>query len=294
MSRQVNDRFDRVACVVVTYRRVESLRRTLDAVEAQTRPPDAVYVIDNESPSRTESMLRQNFDQIFYDSLEENLGVGAGLARGIDLALDDGAQYVWMLDDDSIPDPNTLEHSLTFMRCDAQVGLVGYAGGALRFGLPRWFRGRHFSASDDELFWADFVELDGSLISSAAVRAAGLPRSDFFMMMEGLEYSNRVARSGFKVACFVEDLVDRTHLGARAVSSSPWRAYYQTRNHLAMALEHRSPLEVTAWGYRQAKFILRALLNSDRRDERIRMRALGAWHGLRGVMGRTLEPSDYQ
>jgi hypothetical protein len=75
-----------------------------------------------------------------------------------------------------------------------------------------------------------------------------------------------------------------------AGQSQPWRGYYQTRNQLAMALEHRSPREVGWWAVRLAKLCAGAVRLDDRPAERIRLRALGAWHGLRGIDGRVVDP----
>lgn len=281
---------NRVASVVVTYRRIHPLRTALRAILGQTHPPDAVYVVDNAGDDATDRMLRREFPQVEYLRLHDNLGSGAGLAKGLEAALAGGADRVWFHDDDSTPAPVALERSLRVLDSDPRIGLVGYVGGALRWGLPAWFRGQRQRIDDVDLFWADFLELDGALITADAARAVGFPRSDFFMMMENLEYSSRMARAGFRVACHAEDLIDRNHLGS-AASSAPWRAYYQTRNHLVIALEHRSARELIGWGYRQLKFLVGALLRLDKKLERIRMRALGAWHGLRGEMGRTIEPT---
>jgi hypothetical protein len=57
-----------------------------------------------------------------------------------------------------------------------------------------------------------------------------------------------------------------------------------------MAIDHRSPLEVAGWLYRQVKFIVAAAISLDRKGERIGLRLLGAWHGMRGRSGRTIEP----
>ena len=56
------------------------------------------------------------------------------------------------------------------------------------------------------------------------------------------------------------------------------------------ALDHRSPLEVAGWLYRQVKFIAAAASSLDRKAERIGLRLLGAWHGMRGLSGRTIDP----
>ena len=76
----------------------------------------------------------------------------------------------------------------------------------------------------------------------------------YFIMMEDIDYPLRVKRQGLTVACAELGLSFR-HLGATVGGeggpSAPWRLYYQTRNHLRMAIDNRSVTLVVGWLYRQ-------------------------------------------
>lgn len=74
--------------------------------------------------------------------------------------------------------------------------------------------------------------------------------------------------------------------------SPPWRGFYQTRNQLAMALEHGSPRELFWWFVRTTRFCYGALHSADRPAERTRLRAQDVWHTLRRVSGRTFVPTS--
>jgi rhamnopyranosyl-N-acetylglucosaminyl-diphospho-decaprenol beta-1,3/1,4-galactofuranosyltransferase len=287
-----------VAAVVVTRNRKDVLRQTLEAVRGQTWPPASVLVVDNSSEDGTADMLAAEFPQVGYVRLPENLGFGAGLAAGMAVAGRRDPGYFWLLDDDSRPAPNALQRCLRVARSLPRFGIIGLSGGTIRWGrlhvhpYERAPDGR--PSEPPRLQHGDFVHLDGAVVARDAVEQVGYPRSDYFMMLEDVEFSNRLKRAGWEVAHFEldEGLIDRGNLGSGGDGrpSPPWRAYYQTRNHLLMAMDHRSPLEIAGWLHRQVKFIAAAALYLDRKRERIGLRLLGAWHGLRRVRGRTVEP----
>jgi rhamnopyranosyl-N-acetylglucosaminyl-diphospho-decaprenol beta-1,3/1,4-galactofuranosyltransferase len=292
------DQADRVAAVVVTRNRAAVLRETLLAIRRQELTPARVLVVDNGSEDGTDAMLGAEFPEVGHHRLPDNLGFGAGLAAGMELAAGGDCRYFWLLDDDSRPAPIALKRCLEVARTLPRFGIVGLSGGTIRWGhldVHPYVPTPDGRPTDPPLLnHGDFVHLDGALVAREPVEQLGYPRADYFMMLEDVEYSNRLKRAGWAVAHFEldEDLIFRGNLGSGGDGrpSPPWRAYYQTRNHLLMALDHRSPLEVAGWLYRQVKFIAAAAVSLDRKTERIGLRLLGAWHALRGVRGRTVEP----
>lgn len=290
-----------VAAVIVTYNRRAVLPATLDAVLAQSRAPQEVIVVDNASEDGTPAMLGEHYPQVTYVRMPDNEGFAAGLRAGMQAATAHGHRYSWLLDDDSVPQGDALERCLAVAEADPRVGVVGSSGGRLRHGVPdRRAPLEAFSpaAGGPGVRRCDFTLVDGALVSHAAASRAGLPRADFFMMMEDVEYTARIKRAGWEVVVLEDDLMTRGHLGSGGAapggSAPPWRGYYQSRNHLAIALEHRAPAEVWGWARRQAKLIVAALLYRDRKLQRVGLRLLGGWHALRGRMGRTIEPPSAQ
>lgn len=285
-----------VAAVIVTFGRPDSLVRTLAAVGAQTRPPDRLYVVDNGNDRAVELVVGRVAPGADYLAMPENLGYAAGLAAGMERSCSAGHDYVWLLDDDSTPVAVALERCLAVATTLPRCGLVGLGGGSLWRGVPRHRDGGRAGSGIDGHPGAhrcDFALVDGAVVPTEAIRQVGYPRADFFMMMEDVEYSRRLRSAGREVVVLAESLIDRQHLGSSGADgrSPPWRGYYQTRNHLLMALERRSPSELWGWLLRQVRLVGGTLRDGDRRWERIRLRLLGAWHGLRGVRGRTVEPA---
>jgi rhamnopyranosyl-N-acetylglucosaminyl-diphospho-decaprenol beta-1,3/1,4-galactofuranosyltransferase len=283
----------RVAAVVVTYNRSAVLAETLRAVQAQTRPPDGVYVVDNASNDGTADLLRSDFPDVAHLRMAENVGPCGGQAHGIETARTDGFDAFWLMDDDSRAERDALSTLLGILESRGrQAGIVGCRGGLLRFGLVRHLDDRRLRRDRRGVEGptsVDFVLLDGSLVSGRVVDAVGVPPASYFSMMEDVEYPLRARRAGFEVLVTNRDLMQREHLGS-APGTALWRSYYQSRNHVRLALDFRSPSLLFGCAARQARFLVAAVRAPDRRWQRLKLRSRGVWDGALGRMGRRVEP----
>ncbi|MFC6933555.1 glycosyltransferase [Actinomadura yumaensis] len=98
----------RVAAVVVTYERRELLTEALGALAAQTAPPAVVIVVDNASTDGTADLVRERFASADLVELSRNTGGAGGFAAGTARALELDADLIWLMDDDTVPEPGAL------------------------------------------------------------------------------------------------------------------------------------------------------------------------------------------
>lgn len=289
-------RSQRVAAAIVTFNRKDMLRRSLQAILDQTRPPDEVIVVDNASADGTAAMVAAEYPSVRLVALAENTGAAGGFAAGLEAGVGSGNDWVWIFNDDDIPEPDALARMLEAAAAlPARTGIVGCArrdelGKPYGLGL-RW-RHRHIyvppAPADGPPLAVDVVAFSGTLVSARLIRQVGVPNRQFFMMLEELDYCLRARDAGWLVYVLPRQLVTAFAMGSG--SAPPWRGYYQTRNHLAMTLGRRSLLELAWWLSRTLWFCVGAVRSGDRPGERIRLRLLGAWHALRGISGRTILP----
>src|ERR1700727_1254513 len=92
-----------VCAVVVTHRRPDELPKSLDAPGTQSRLPDQLIVVDNDSDERVRDLVAGQPVPTTYLPSRRNLGGAGGFALGILHALGLGAQWVWLADDDGHP-----------------------------------------------------------------------------------------------------------------------------------------------------------------------------------------------
>ena len=100
----------RTAAVIVTYNRKAMLQRCLRALCTQTAGVPELWVIDNASTDGTAELVAQlNLPTMHYYNTGKNLGGAGGFACGIQQAACSGAEYLWIMDDDCLPEPDALQ-----------------------------------------------------------------------------------------------------------------------------------------------------------------------------------------
>ncbi len=107
---------ERVVAVVVTWNRRDLLAESLRAIQHQTEPPEQTIVVDNASDDGTAELLRRDFASLDVVSTVAKLGGAGGFAVGLDRALRTRCDAVWLMDDDTIPEPTALAALLAARR----------------------------------------------------------------------------------------------------------------------------------------------------------------------------------
>ncbi len=287
----------RIGLVIATRNRSRVLAETLRAVRAQTRPPELVVCVDNDSADDTLELLGREFPEVLVVKAGDNTGVNGGLALGLRALEGHGLDAYWILDDDTVPPPDSLGELEAALAAAPQASGVGYQGGTIRWGSIRHYKTpealERLPKLGPGLREVDFFLVDGALILRKAVDAVGYPPEDYFMMIGDIEYPYRMTRAGFRLAVFERDRLHRATLGGRGDASGKpaWRAYYKARNHVRMALDYRSPLLLAGALARTARLALSYSLPGKGDGARARALLRGVLDGFRGRMGRTVEPT---
>lgn len=196
----------RVVAVVVAWNRRELLGQCLDGLAAQTRPADAVIVVDNASTDDSGALARahQVVDRVV--TMPTNTGGAGGFTAGIATAVASlSASQVWIMDDDTVPTATALQELL-------RAGEHYDFDTAVLASRADWHDGREhpmntprtrLDASSAErrragtigcrpIRSASFVSI---LINADAVRECGLPVADYFLWNDDFEYTARLLRS---------------------------------------------------------------------------------------------------
>jgi GT2 family glycosyltransferase len=103
----------RIGALILTYNRKELLSRCLEAIAAQSRPPDEVIVLDNGSADGTADYLRKaaplGNGRVHAYRVENNLGSAAGFDVLFRIAYRRGLDWLWCMDDDVIANRTALQ-----------------------------------------------------------------------------------------------------------------------------------------------------------------------------------------
>jgi len=114
---------DRVFVVVVTYNGMEWYERCFSSFRLSTIPVTTI-VVDNDSHDGTIDFIRKEFPEIVVIQSPENLGFGKANNMGIRYALDHGADYVFLLNQDAWIDSDALEILVSIHQKHPEYGLL--------------------------------------------------------------------------------------------------------------------------------------------------------------------------
>jgi rhamnopyranosyl-N-acetylglucosaminyl-diphospho-decaprenol beta-1,3/1,4-galactofuranosyltransferase len=232
-----------VTAVIVTYNRRVMLLESLTAVEGQSCPPDCVVVIDNASTDGTAAAVRAQFPGVRLVELPSNTGGAGGFAYGLALALADGADLVWLMDDDTVPEARALEAMLE-ARASYQGGQPALIASQVLWtnGLPHPMntpRTKPFATKSElaaagavgcrPIRSASFVSI---LVDAMACRESGLPLADYFLWNDDFEFTTRLLRRSPGLLCPASMVVHKTPTFASSDIDPGPRFYYEVRNKL--------------------------------------------------------------
>ncbi|AWF81870.1 glycosyl transferase [Microbulbifer sp. A4B17] len=212
----------KIFAVIVTYNRKELLENTLKAVQSQTENIYKIVVVNNCSTDGTHQLLEnasQADPKLQVLNLKENIGGAGGFSEGIKYAYKDGADFVWIMDDDCEPKPNALKSLTTnwdlLTTQNIEPGFIcskviwkDDSICEMNQPSPTWDWARHqdISKSITKVDCCSFVSV---LFSRNAIQSVGLPISDFFIWYDDVEYTKRISK---KYPCFIDSNSIVAHL----------------------------------------------------------------------------------
>jgi rhamnopyranosyl-N-acetylglucosaminyl-diphospho-decaprenol beta-1,3/1,4-galactofuranosyltransferase len=219
------DNQEKVCAVVVTFNRKDLLMECLNSLLNQTKKVDTILIVDNFSTDGTEKLLLdnnfidklppENIDTPFiinskkanlnikYIKMNENTGGAGGFHMGTKTAYEDGFDWIWLMDDDGIPDSKCLNNLLLYKKdADFLAPLVIDIEDEtnLSFGIQdNNITLRSVKEITKETYLNTASPFNGILLSNKLVQSIGYPKKDMFIWGDEFEYFTRILNSSFKI-----------------------------------------------------------------------------------------------
>lgn len=293
----------KIVCVVVTYNRLEKLKKTIASYEAQTCTFDTLVIVDNNSTDGTSSYLKEwegnsvtSFNKHII-SLSENKGGSGGFYEGEKYAMTLNPDWIFVADDDAYPEEKMIEKFVSYINfhntdhVSALCASVVDANGNISLdhrSRHHIYRSGYFGIIpipqeeyQKESFELTMFSYVGTLMNVKALRKVGLVNPKLFIYADDGEHSLRLKKVG-KIVCFPQIRIMHD-CGAKEVCLNndilvSWRDYYLIRNQFYLYRKHSFiSLPMMIWS------TLRACNNQC--AEKIHLVRLAIWNGIVGNLG---------
>lgn len=237
--------------IVVLNRNGEQFLGTcFRAVQQLDYPADRLEVIlvDNNSDDNSIRYVRENFPEVTVISNSGNYGFARGNNVAMRRALEKGADYVTLLNNDTQVDPNWIKALVETAETKSDVAICGgkilsWDGEMIEFSGTRWHKvttaggytnepehGQH-----DEMHPAAYACGASMLLKTQALREIGLFDEDYFIYHEDVDLSLRAWIAGYRVIYVPQSVV--RHWGGGYTSGTPMRDYLGMRNALTTVIK---------------------------------------------------------
>ena len=293
----LNNNF-KIAVVIVTFNRCDELVKTITAIQNQGIIENDIIVINNNSTDTTKSILDSNYKNIQSIHLNENIASAGGFSKGMQTAFEKGYDWVWLFNDDSRPVEGSLQSILAHLNSDKiEIGLLKIANKDEnnKAVLLYWngVRKPVYLDVSNEIVKTDLITFDGCIISKKTIEKIGYCDPLYFMGTYEFDYCLKAKDAGIGVYTLPNGLIEDGKLGGKN-GTPPWRQYYNTRNHLWLALNRKSFVIFKGWLIREIKYTLSIILSGDKKIMRLVFKLRAIRDAFLNKRGKRYDPIKYK
>ncbi|MEK7073903.1 MAG: glycosyltransferase family 2 protein [Patescibacteria group bacterium] len=237
-------------------------------------------VVDNGSTDNSVAKLSAGFPWVTILAVDKNLGFTGGNNTGIRYAMLHGAEYIWLLNNDTIVHPDALKLVGAF--ADSKVGIAGskiyfapgheyhkarytkkelgrvfwYAGGLIDWdnmyashrGVDEVEAGQYDDAQE-----TSFVTGCSMMVKREVIRSVGELDDRYYLYLEDLDFGLRAKAAGYHLVYYPKSVIWHVNAGSSGGAGNPIHDYYITRNRLLVGMRYapfrtKAALLREAWG----------------------------------------------
>lgn len=245
---------ENTAAGVVTYNRLELLKRVVDSLRKQTVKPDKIFIINNSSTDGTEAWLEEQKKE--HDDLlvikQPNVGSSGGQHTNLKSMFEAGYEWIWIMDDDVMPARDCLEKMTEgITKKDIRVPLrydvegKPYINDTIKLNMTNPFKSIWERIIDEKDFEnniipAEGITFEGPIFHRSVIENIGYPEIPFFIYGDDTEYMIRAQNYGFNTEIVRDARMDRLLPVPADMFKFTWKHFYLIRNIIAIDVLHGS------------------------------------------------------
>lgn len=254
-----------VAIILVNWNGYGLTKSCIKSLQKITYTNFSIVLVDNGSVDNSGQRLKEKIPGLVYLQNEQNLGFTGGNNVGISHALNKGYDYVLLLNNDTVVEPDFLNLMVSFLEEHPNYGaaqpkilyerkrniLWNAGGGYFKWLEMTWSIGIGQEDKDQFNQERDTPWITGCcfLVKASCIRKVGLLDDDYFAYYEDVDWSFRMRKKGFRLRYIPASVIYHV-AGASSISKqktkegtvNPIVHFYRIRNHLFLIRSHGNTL----------------------------------------------------
>jgi GT2 family glycosyltransferase len=238
----------KVAVIVLGFNSGQWLKDCFNSLEKTKYPNRELIFVDNHSQDNSVQLVKSNFPSVQVVQNEKNLGFAEGNNQGIRLALEQGADYIALVNPDVKVSSDWLDKTVSVGESFDEVGVLtplqrDYAGKEPDRNFKALLNtNKQFLAEREKGKLKPFYEIPYAIGSSLvikrkAIEKVGLMDALYFLYVEDVDWCRRARFHGFKVVAVPKTFVKHWHLAVHPDKMPQKSRDYFIRNHFIYYLK---------------------------------------------------------
>lgn len=236
--------YPQVSIIILNWNGKEDTIECLESLKNITYPNYEILLVDNGSTDGSVDCFRKRHPEIEIIENGENLGFAEGNNVGIRYALKKEADYILLLNNDTVVDSSFLEELIKVAETGPKIGFIGptvFDYGSNTEGMIggeiNWLRGsckkirfKELNYTEDKIYNVDFVSGCCLLVKKDVINEIGLLDPDYFLYYEETDWNVRAASKGYSSVIAPKSRIWHKE-GRKTKINNIW-AYYDVRNNI--------------------------------------------------------------
>lgn len=272
---------DRVGIVLVNYNGQKFMPDCLESLAKIDYALAQVIVVDNASTDGSADWTQTHYPSVTLIRHTHNQGITGGNNAGIEWCKKNNCDYVLLLNNDTVVEPDFLNQLLLQMEPDCLLvpkiyfydnkSLINNHVGGFDYWRGRhldWFYEKTDSAQSRKIHFAQMASTCALLIPISTFGAIGIMDEAYFMYSDDTDFLTRAVRSGIRIKFVPDAVLYHRESSSSGGPNSPLSIYYTNRNRLYFMFKHQHNMLALAFffiyfGVTRVLTALRYLMNGE-------------------------------
>lgn len=253
-----------VVVVILAHNNYSDTKECLQSVLKVNYTPFSVLLVDNGSKDDTVQRIAREFPSVHIIQTGQNLGVAGGFNAGIVSAIQDGAEYIFILNNDTVIEPNIIHVLVEAAQAHPDYGIlmpkilyydnrdrIWSIGARYRLFPPAIVMlglDKRDAPPYTESRLLEYAPTCALFIPSHIFEQVGLLDDGYFFYYDDWDYSLRVRKAGYKIAYIPEaHLYHKVSRTIQNKGKSPFFWYTWGRSGARFYRRHGRPAMLSAF-----------------------------------------------
>lgn len=292
-----------VHIILLNYNGYEDTIECIKSLEKIDYYNYKIVVIDNNSTDDSEEIIKEYIKEnkkVHFIQTGENLGFSGGNNIGIKWSLDNNADYICLLNNDTTVETNFLKELMNEMQQDSKIGIsagkimylnepdrIWSAGGFIsdikalgcHYGMNQVDKNGEFNKKKNVTFLTGCLQL----IRREVFEDIGTYDHEYFLYMEDVDFCKRTIEAGYKLMYIPKSKIYHKVSASTGGEESPLQLYYMTRNRILFNKKNEKSIIKSIMFY--IFMIIKMIIEPFRKKQKYKYMFEGIKDGLKGKYG---------